>query len=56
MKHMCSAICFLVVFNIFIGMLFIHITLLQSRLDIISKISFLVQGDIRNDSLQGSVK
>ena len=40
------------------GMLFIPVALLLllSRLDIISRISFLVQRDIRNDSLQGSVK
>ena len=57
MKHWCSAICFLANFNIFMGMLFIPVALLLlSRLDIISRISFLVQRDIRNDSLQGSVK
>ena len=56
MKHRCSAICSLANFNIFMGMLFIPIALVSSRLDIISRISFLVQGDIRNDSLLGSVK
>ena len=57
MKYWCSAICFLANFNIFMGMLFIPVALLLlSRLDIISRISFLVQRDIRNDSLQGSVK
>ena len=56
MKHRCSAICSLANFNIFMGMLFIPIALLLSRLDIVSRISFSVQGDIRNDSLQGSVK
>ena len=33
------------------GMLFIPVALLLSGLDIISRISFVVQGDIRNDSL-----
>ena len=57
MKHWCSEICFLANFNIFMGMLFIPVALLLlSRLGIISRISFLVQRDIRNDSLQGSVK
>ena len=57
LKHRCSEICSLVNFNIFMGMLFIPVALLLlSRLDIISGISFLAQRDIRNDSLQGSVK
>ena len=56
MKHRCSSICSLANFNIVMGMLFITTALLYLRLDIISRISFLVQGDIRIDFLQGSVK
>ena len=57
MKHRCSEICSLANFNIFMGMLFIPVALLLlSRLDIISRILFLVQRGIRIDSLQGSVK
>ena len=52
MKHRYSAVCSLANFNIFMGMPIIPIALLQSRLDIVSIISFLVQGDIRNDSIQ----
>ena len=54
MKDRCLAIPPLANFNTFMGMLFIPITLLLLRLDIIYIISFSVQGD--NDSLQGSVK
>ena len=49
MNHWCSEICFLTSLNIFMGMLFIPVALLLSGLDIISRISFLAQGDIRND-------
>ena len=56
MKHSCLAICSLANSNIFMEMLFIPVALLPSRLDIISRSSFLVQGDIRNDSLQDLVK
>ena len=56
MKHRCSAIRSLANFNIFVGVLFILIALLFSKRDIISRISFLVQGDIKNGSLQGLVK
>ena len=55
-KHRSSAVCSFASFNIFMGMLFIPIALLKSRLDIISSISILVQGDIRNDYLQGLIK
>ena len=55
-KHSYSEICSLANFNIFMGILLILNVLLQSRFDIISGISFLVQGNIRNDSLQTSVK
>ena len=50
MKHRCSAVCSLANFNIFMEMLFIPVALWWSRLYII------VQVDIGNDSLQGSVK
>ena len=43
-------------FNIFIGTLFIPAFLLLSRLDVIPKISFSIQRDIRTDSSQDSVK
>ena len=43
-------------FNIFMGMIFIAIALLQARLHITIIIPFLVKGDIRNDFLQDSVK
>ena len=43
-------------FNIFMGMIFITIALLQARLHITIIIPFLVKGDIRNDFLQDSVK
>ena len=56
MKHRFSAIRSLANFNIFKGTMFIPITLFLQRLDIISRISFLVQRNIRNDSLLGSVK
>ena len=56
MKHECSAVCSLAYFNIFMGMLFIPDALLLWRVDIISQFSFLVQGDIGNDSSLGSVK
>ena len=52
MKHRCSVFFSLANINISIGILFPPVALLLSRFDIISRISFLVQGDIGNDSLQ----
>ena len=45
-KHSCSAVSSLVNFNVFIEVLFIPVALVLQRLDIISRILFLVQGDI----------
>ena len=56
MKHRSSVICSLANFNIFMRTLFIPVALLLSRLDIISRMSFLVKGDIRNNSSLDSVK
>ena len=50
MKHRSSVICSLANFNIFMRTLFIPVALLLSRLDIISRMSFSVKGDIRNNS------
>ena len=52
MKHRCSAIRSLANLIVFKGMLFVHVPLLLSGLDIVSRISFLVQGHNGNDSSQ----
>ena len=56
MLRRCSKIGSLVNFDIFKGILLIPLALLLSKLDIISRIYFLVQGDIRNESTQGLVR
>ena len=47
MLHKCFGNGFLTNYKIFKGILFIHVTLLLSTFDIISWISFLVEGDIK---------
>ena len=51
-----SAIGSLANFKIFKGTLLIPVALLLSKLDIISRISFLVKEDFRNESTQGLVR
>ena len=53
MLHRCSAIGSLANFEIFKGIILIPVALFLSKLDIISRTSFLVQGDIRDESTQG---
>ena len=48
MLHRCLAIGFLANFEMFKGMLLIHVALLLSKLDTISRIHFLAPGDIKN--------
>ena len=47
MLHKCFGNGFLTNYKIFKEILFIHVTLLLSTFDIISWISFLVEGDIK---------
>ena len=56
MLHRSSVIGFLANFKNFKGIVLILVAFLLSKLDIISIISFLVQGDIRNESTQGLVR
>ena len=56
MPHRYSAIANLVYFKIIKGILLIPVALFLSKLDIILRLCFLVQGDIRNESTQGLVK
>ena len=49
MLRRCSAIGFLADIKICKGILLIHVTLLLSKLDIVLRISCLMQGDIRNE-------
>ena len=46
--HRCLAIGSLANFEMIKGMLLVHVALLFPKLDIISRIYFLVQGDIKN--------
>ena len=55
MLHRCSEIGYLANFSFFKRMLLIPVASPLSKLNIISRISFLVQGDIRNESTQGLV-
>ena len=55
MLHRCPAIGSFANFEIFKGMLLIPLALLLSKLDL-SRIYFLVQGDIRNESTRGLVR
>ena len=48
MLHRCLAIGSLANFEMFKGMLLIHVALLLSKLDTISRIHFLAPGDIKN--------
>lgn len=48
MLNSCLAIGSLANFEMIKGMLLVHVALLFPKLDIISRIYFLVQGDIKN--------